>query len=39
MLKYIAIALCALSLCACNTVAGIGKDIQSGGHAIQNAAQ
>lgn len=32
-----AAALLALSLTACNTVRGIGKDIEQGGEAIQRA--
>ena len=28
----------ALSLAACNTIAGVGEDLQSAGNAIQNAA-
>ena len=39
MLKYIAILCCAAALCACNTVAGVGKDIQSGADAVQNSAE
>ena len=39
MLKYIAIILCTFTLCACNTVAGVGKDIQSGANAVQNSIQ
>ena len=30
-------ALCAVSFSACNTVQGIGKDIEKGGEAIQRA--
>ena len=36
MLKYIAVLFCAVTLCACNTVSGVGKDIEKGGEAIQD---
>ncbi len=36
MLKHIIALCCAVTLCACSTVAGIGKDIQSGASAVQN---
>lgn len=35
MSKVVALALLALVLAGCNTVAGIGKDIEKGGEAIQ----
>ena len=38
MLKYIAILFCTVSLCACNTLSGAGKDIEKGGEVIQDAA-
>ena len=37
MKNLVLIALAALSLAACNTVHGIGKDIEKGGEAIQKA--
>ena len=30
---------CAIALCACNTVEGLGKDIKKGGEAIEKAAE
>lgn len=33
------LALTALSLCACNTVEGVGKDIKSAGKAIEKSAE
>ena len=36
MLKYITILFCALTLCACNTVSGVGKDLEKGGEVIQD---
>lgn len=34
-LRLSILALCAFSLTACNTVRGVGKDIESAGEAIQ----
>ncbi|MBQ1202703.1 MAG: entericidin A/B family lipoprotein [Loktanella sp.] len=36
MARFIAIA-AILSLCACNTVQGVGRDITAAGQAVQNA--
>ena len=38
MISALLLALSALSLSACNTVEGMGKDIQSGGAAIERTA-
>lgn len=35
----ISIAACAFAVAGCNTVHGIGKDIEKGGEAIQKAAK
>lgn len=35
----IPLLLSALALSACNTVEGVGKDVKSGGKAIENTAQ
>jgi len=35
MSKVVALTLLAVALVGCNTVAGIGKDIEKGGEAIQ----
>ncbi len=32
-------ALCLVSLAACNTIEGVGKDIKKGGEAIEKAAE
>ncbi len=39
LVGVLAALLCSLSLSACNTVEGAGKDIQSGGKAIKDEAQ
>lgn len=39
MKKMFFFVLVAFSLSACNTVAGIGKDLEKGGEAIQKSAQ
>ena len=39
ILKSMTILFFAVILCACNTVAGVGKDIQSGADAVQNSAE
>lgn len=40
MIRTLALALvAALSLAACNTMQGAGKDISSAGHAVSNTAQ
>lgn len=39
MKKLFFLVLVAFSLSACNTVAGIGKDLEKGGEAIQKSAQ
>ncbi|TSE25736.1 Entericidin EcnA/B family protein [Tepidimonas sediminis] len=33
------LAVCGLALAGCNTVAGLGKDIQKGGQVLQDAAK
>lgn len=40
-MKYVALLaiLASLSLTACNTIAGIGKDVERGGEKVQNAAR
>ena len=38
MKKIILIALILISLAGCNTIAGMGKDVQTAGEAVQNAA-
>ncbi len=35
MLKFMALVFTILALSACNTVRGVGKDIQKGGEAIE----
>ncbi|WP_298289463.1 entericidin A/B family lipoprotein [Thiomonas sp.] len=39
VLSLLLMALAALSLSACNTVAGVGQDLKAGGQAITNAAE
>ena len=36
MRKYLTFIFIVLALSACNTVRGVGKDIQKGGEAIEN---
>ncbi len=36
-MKRILLILCILSLAACNTIEGIGKDVEKGGKAIEKA--
>jgi entericidin B len=36
MSKYLTLIFIVLALTACNTVRGMGKDIQKGGEAIEN---
>ncbi|HMM72957.1 MAG TPA: entericidin A/B family lipoprotein [Rhodocyclaceae bacterium] len=36
MSKYWVLILMALSVAACNTVQGVGKDLKKGGEAIEN---
>ena len=36
MAKFLVFALTIITLSACNTVRGVGKDIQKGGEAIEN---
>ncbi len=36
---FMLVALTALGLAACNTVEGVGQDIQAGGEALEKAAQ
>lgn len=38
-LTLIAVAVFAMSLTACNTIEGAGKDIKAGGQAISNGAE
>ncbi len=38
LLTVIVTLIAAFSLTACNTVAGVGKDIQSGGEALERSA-
>ncbi|OYV34360.1 MAG: entericidin [Thiomonas sp. 20-64-5] len=38
LLSLLLLAATLLSLTACNTVAGVGKDLKAGGQAITNAA-
>lgn len=38
MRAYLLIAIAALGLSACNTVEGVGQDIQEGGKALERAA-
>lgn len=37
--RYLLVIVSILSLTACNTVQGIGKDIQKGGEAVERAAR
>ena len=37
LLKVVMVVVIGFSLVACNTVRGVGKDIESGGEAIQKA--
>jgi predicted small secreted protein len=39
LLGLVAVGLLALSLNACNTVSGMGKDVKAAGSAVSNAAQ
>jgi predicted small secreted protein len=39
MTKIIAILICALALTACNTVQGVGKDLEKAGEAVQKSTQ
>jgi entericidin B len=39
LLSAFAICVTCLALNACNTIDGAGEDIQSGGHAVSNAAE
>ena len=36
MIKMIASMLCLLALVACNTVRGVGQDVEKAGEAVQN---
>lgn len=38
LVRLLALALAAAALSACNTVQGIGQDVQAGGRAIERAA-
>lgn len=38
LVRLLALALAATALSACNTVQGIGQDVQAGGRAIERAA-
>ncbi len=38
MKKLIALTILALSITGCNTIAGMGKDVQKAGQAVQGAA-
>ena len=38
MKKLIALTIFALTLTGCNTIAGVGKDVQRAGQAVQGAA-
>jgi predicted small secreted protein len=38
MKKLIALTLLAISITGCNTIAGVGKDVQRAGQAVQGAA-
>jgi len=38
-MKRILLVLCLLSLAACNTMQGVGKDVKKGGEAIEKAAK
>ena len=38
MRSFLLIAIAALGLAACNTVEGVGQDIQAGGKALERAA-
>jgi predicted small secreted protein len=39
MNKIIALAICAFVLVGCNTVQGVGKDVEKAGEAIQKSTQ
>ena len=39
MRRTLILILCALSLAACNTIQGVGKDVKKGGEAIEKAAK
>ena len=39
MNKIIALAICALVLAACNTVHGVGQDVEKAGEAIKKSTQ
>ncbi len=38
MKKLIALTIVALTITGCNTIAGVGKDVQKAGQAVQGAA-
>ena len=38
MKKLIALTIIALTITGCNTIAGVGKDVQKAGQAVQGAA-
>lgn len=38
-MRLIMIVLCLFSLCACNTISGIGRDIEAGGNAVSGTAE
>ncbi|WP_373988335.1 entericidin A/B family lipoprotein [Duganella sp. BuS-21] len=38
MKKLIALTLLAIAITGCNTIAGVGKDVQKAGQAVQGAA-
>jgi len=38
MTKLIALTILAIALTGCNTIAGVGKDVQKAGQAVQGAA-
>jgi predicted small secreted protein len=38
MKKLIALSILAIALTGCNTIAGVGKDVQKAGQAVQGAA-
>ena len=38
-MKHILLILCVLTLAACNTMQGVGKDVKKGGEAIEKAAK
>ena len=39
MSKFLVVVTLALMLCACNTVHGVGKDIEKAGEAVQRSTQ